>query len=103
MNMNLDLFIEIMVGTARNELEDIHAGKSPISKTGDFSDVFIHTPDRIIPWNKASRITNEEIGPLKDSIRENIRYQINQLIENGLEFKVKKNSTLDKLIKERKI
>ena len=104
MNMNLDLFIEMMVGAARNsELENIHAGKSPISKTGDFSDVFIHTPDRIIPWNKASRITNEEMGPLKDSIRENIRYQINQLIENGLEFKVKKNSTLDKLIKEGKI
>ena len=101
--MNLDLFIEMMVGTTRNELENIHAGKSPISKTGDFSDVFIHTPDRIIPWNKASRITNEEMGPLKDSIRENIRYQINQLIENGLEFKVKKNSTLDKLIKEGKI
>ncbi len=104
MNMNLDLFIEMMVGAARNsELENIHAGKSPISKTGDFSDVFIHTPDRIIPWNNASRITNEEMGPLKDSIRENIRYQINQLIENGLEFKVKKNSTLDKLIKEGKI
>jgi hypothetical protein len=102
--MNLDLFIEMMVGAARNsELENIHAGKSPISKTGDFSDVFIHTPDRIIPWNNASRITNEEMGPLKDSIRENIRYQINQLIENGLEFKVKKNSTLDKLIKEGKI
>ena len=98
--MNLDLFIEMMVGTTRNELENIHAGKSPISKTGDFSDVFIHTPDRIIPWNKASRISNEEMGPLKDSIRENIRYQINQLIENGLEFKVKKNSTLDRLIKE---
>jgi hypothetical protein len=93
-----------MVGAARNsELENIHAGKSPISKTGDFSDVFIHTPDRIIPWNKASRISDEEMGPLKDSIRENVRYQINQLIENGLEFKVKKNSTLDRLLKERKI
>ena len=102
--MNIDLFIEMMVGAARNsELENIHAGKSPISKTGDFSDVFIHTPDRIIPWNKASRISDEEMGPLKDSIRENIRYQINQLIENGLEFKVKKNSTLDKLMKEGKI
>jgi hypothetical protein len=102
--MNIDLFIEMMVGAARNsELENIHAGKSPISKTGDFSDVFIHTPDRIIPWNKASRISDEEMGPLKDSIRENIRYQINQLIENGLEFKVKKNSTLDRLLKERKI
>ena len=102
--MNIDLFIEMMVGAARNsELENIHAGKSPISKTGDFSDVYIHTPDRIIPWNEASRISDKEMGPLKDSIRESIRFQINMLMEHGLEFKVKKNSTLDRLIKERKI
>ena len=43
------------------------------------------------------------MGPLKDSIRESIRFQINMLMEHGLEFKVKKNSTLDRLIKERKI
>jgi hypothetical protein len=97
--MNIDLFIEMMVGAARNsELENIHAGKSPISKTGDFSDVYIHTPDRIIPWNEVSRISDEEMGPLKDSIRENIRFQINLLMEHGLEFKVKENSILEKVL-----
>lgn len=99
--MNIDLFIEMMVMCARNsELENIHAGKSPISKTGDFSDVFIHTPDRIIPWNEASKISDEEMGPLKDSIRESIRFQINLLMEHGLEFNVKENSTLEKLLKK---
>jgi hypothetical protein len=97
--MNIDLFIEMMVGAARNsELENIHAGKSPISKIGDFSDVYIHTPDRIIPWNEASRISDEEMGPLKDSIRESIRFQINLLMEHGLEFKVKENSILEKVL-----
>jgi hypothetical protein len=97
--MNIDLFIEMMVGAARNsELENIHAGKSPISKTGDFSDVYIYTPDRIIPWNEASKISDEEMGPLKDSIRESIRFQINLLMEHGLEFKVKENSILEKVL-----
>lgn len=99
--MNIDLFIEMMVMCARNsELENIHAGKSPISKTGDFSDVYIHTPDRIIPWNEASKISDEEMGPLKDSIRESIRFQINMLMEHGLEFNVKENSTLEKVLKK---
>jgi hypothetical protein len=102
--MNIDLFIELMVGAARNsQLEDIHAGKTPISKTGDFSDVYIVTPDREIPWTEASRISNEEMGPLKDSIRENIRYQLKTLMESGLEIKVKKNSALEKVLKENEI
>ncbi len=96
----MKIFIEMMVGAARNsELENLHAGKVPVSKTGDFSDVYVVTPDRQIPWNELSRISDEEMGPLKDSIRENIAFQINLLMENGLEFKVKKNSTLDKVLK----
>lgn len=101
--MDIDLFIELMVGAARNsKLEDIHAGKTPESKTGDFSDVYIVTPDRQIPWTEASRISDEEMGPLKDSIRESVRYQLNSLMEHGLEFKVKKNSILEKFLKENK-
>ena len=101
--MKINLFIEIMVGAARNsKLEDIHSGKSPISKTGDFSDVYVVTPNGNIPWNEVSRITNEEMGPLKDSIRENIKLQINMLMENGLEFKVKKNSPLYNIMKNYK-
>ena len=101
--MNIDLFIEMMVNAARNsELENHHAGKTPISKIGDFSDVYVVTPDRNIPWTELSRISDKEMGPLKDSIRENIRFQINFLIENGLEFNVKKNSPLYNVMKNNK-
>ena len=43
-------------------LETIHKGKSPISKTGDFSDVFvIDGKGNKIPWNEISRITQDEM------------------------------------------
>jgi len=43
-------------------LEDFHAGKEPITKTKDGSDIkIIDSEGNEIPWNKASRITNPEI------------------------------------------
>jgi hypothetical protein len=45
-------------------LEDLHAGPSVISKTGDYSDVKVVTPDREIPWNEVSRISQEEMKTL---------------------------------------
>ena len=46
-------------------LEDIHAGLSPVSKTGDFSDVFvIDANGRKIPWPRVSRISQEEMKEL---------------------------------------
>jgi len=38
-------------------LEDIHAGIDPRSRTGDYSDVKVVTPDKEIPWNEVSRIS----------------------------------------------
>ena len=35
-------------------LEDLHAGTVPASKTGDYSDVIVHTPFGQIPWNELS-------------------------------------------------
>jgi hypothetical protein len=49
-------------------LEDLHAGKSAISRTGDFSDVKVVTPDREIPWNELSRISDEEMKKLMKQI-----------------------------------
>ncbi|MEJ7933987.1 hypothetical protein WG907_06925 [Sphingobium sp. AN558] len=37
-------------------LEDLHAGMSPGSMTGVFSDVKVVTPRGEIPWNRVSRI-----------------------------------------------
>ena len=46
-------------------LENIHAGTSPMSNTGDFSDVFVVDANgNKIPWNEASRISQDEIKEL---------------------------------------
>lgn len=45
-------------------LEDLHAGRTPRSLTGDYSDVTVLTPDGAIPWTEVSRITDEEMKAL---------------------------------------
>lgn len=45
-------------------LEDLHAGKVPASKSGDFSDVVVHTPFGEIPWNDLSRFDDAEMKAL---------------------------------------
>ena len=46
-------------------VEIIHAGVSPVSNTGDFSDVFIVDANgNRIPWNEASRISQDEMKNL---------------------------------------
>lgn len=51
------------------ELEDIHAGISPVTKTGDYSDVKIIDADgNEIPWNEVSRISNAEMKTLMKQI-----------------------------------
>jgi hypothetical protein len=42
-------------------LEDLHAGKSPRSETGDYSDVNVVTPFGEIPWKEVSRLSDEEM------------------------------------------
>jgi hypothetical protein len=42
-------------------LEDLHAGISPSSRAGDHSDVTVVTPYGEIPWNKVSRISDDEM------------------------------------------
>jgi hypothetical protein len=45
-------------------LEDFHTGKVPDSKTGDYTDVVVNTPNREIPWNDLSRISDAEMKKL---------------------------------------
>lgn len=45
-------------------LEDLHAGVSPSSKSGDYFDVEIRTPFGAIPWNKLSRFDDAEMKVL---------------------------------------
>ena len=42
-------------------LEDLHAGLSPSSATGDYSDVTVTSPFGAIPWPQVSRLNDEEM------------------------------------------
>jgi hypothetical protein len=49
----------------RGELEKLHAGTSPVTRTGDYSDVkVIDAEGREIPWNQVSRINQDEMKML---------------------------------------
>lgn len=45
-------------------LEDLHAGVTPDSATGDYSDVLVRSPYGEIPWPKLSRLSDEEMKAL---------------------------------------
>ena len=45
-------------------LEDLHGGKGPRSESGDYSDVAVHTPSEVIPWNNVSRFNDAEMKAL---------------------------------------
>ncbi len=52
-----------------SDIEDIHAGVEPVSKTGDYSDVkVIDAEGREIPWNEVSRISNDEMKKLMKQV-----------------------------------
>src|SRR5437870_12773689 len=42
-------------------LEDFHAGMTPCSEAGDYSDVIVKTPAGDIPWSNHSRLSDEEM------------------------------------------
>ena len=50
-------------------IEDIHAGKSPVSRTGDFSDVFVvDAEERRIPWPEVSHFDDKVMRDLMRQI-----------------------------------
>lgn len=81
------IFIEMMVGTFRGTLEDIHSGKTPSSTTGDYSDIKVVSPSGEIPWNELSRINQTEMGQIKDDARKAFSNILILLKENGVELK----------------
>ena len=46
------------------ELENLHAGRVPDSRTGDYSDVKVVSPYGEIPWTELSRFNDEEMKTL---------------------------------------
>lgn len=54
-----------MICVRNTMLENHHAGRVPVTKTGDFSDVFVTDADgNHIPWNEVSRIDDDEMRDL---------------------------------------
>jgi len=45
-------------------LEDLHAGVTPSSQTGDYTDVAVRSPYGEIPWARLSRLSDEEMKAL---------------------------------------
>ncbi len=45
-------------------LEDLHAGITPSSASGDYSDVTVSSPYGVIPWPKVSPLNDEEMKHL---------------------------------------
>ncbi len=53
----------------RGYLEKLHSGTSPITRTGDYSDVkVIDAEGREIPWSEVSRINDDEMKTLMTGV-----------------------------------
>ena len=49
-------------------LEDLHSGITPSSQAGDYSDVKVVTPYGEIPWQKLSRLSDDEMKRLMQEV-----------------------------------
>lgn len=61
-------------------LEDLHAGTSPSSTTGDFTDVVVRTPHGEIPWNNLSRLSDDEMKRLMIEVVDHCFVFLRQLV-----------------------
>jgi len=58
-----------MICVRNSQLEDLHAGIVPVTKTGDFGDVFVLDAEgNQIPWAEVSRIDDDEMRALMKNI-----------------------------------
>ncbi len=58
-----------MLCVRNTHLETIHAGKTPITRTGDYSDVLVVDAEgRRIPWTEVSHIDGDEMRDLMRDI-----------------------------------
>ncbi len=61
--------IMAMLCVRNTQLETLHAGLTPATRTGDYSDVFVVDADgRRIPWTEISRIDDDELRTLMQEI-----------------------------------
>ena len=62
-------------------LEDLHAGISPSSAAGDYSDVTVSSPYGLIPWNNVSRLNDDEMKRLMIDVVDRAYRFINMLFD----------------------
>ncbi|MET3790618.1 hypothetical protein [Aquamicrobium terrae] len=61
--------IMAMLCVRNTHIENIHAGLTPVTHTGDWSDVIVVDADgRRIPWTEVSHITDEDMRELMRQI-----------------------------------
>ena len=61
--------IMAMLCVRNTQLETLHAGLTPITRTGDYSDVVVLDADgRRIPWTEVSRFDEDEMRALMRDI-----------------------------------
>lgn len=62
-------------------LEDLHSGIVPASKSGDYTDVAVHTPFGDIPWNDLSRFDDAEMKVLMVDVVSKTYHFIQELFD----------------------
>jgi len=65
-------------------LEDLHAGITPDSRTGDYTDVVVRSPYGEIPWPRLSRLSDEEMKTLMIDIVNKTYGTLTVLFDNRL-------------------
>ena len=81
-------------GVRNTVLENFHAGRVPYSKTGDFSDVTVVTPDGHIPWNELSRLSDPEIRTLMLAIEKGLARVCSIILKS------ERSGELDRLVED---
>jgi ligand-binding SRPBCC domain-containing protein len=65
-------------------LEDLHAGSTPNSETGDYTDVVVRSPYGEIPWPRLSRLSDEEMKALMIDVVNKTYHALSVLFDNRL-------------------
>lgn len=63
-------------------LEDLHAGITPSSQTGDYTDVLVRSPYGEIPWPRLSRLSDEEMKALMIDVVNKTYHALTLLFHN---------------------
>ena len=73
-------------------LEDLHAGITPNSQTGDYRDVLVRSPYGEIPWPRLSRLSDQEMKAL-DSTNLKDTAVVEKIFKDRIAFFPQKDST----------